>query len=188
MRKTFRYLPENFFLLRPQRQGAIPTSFASAKRVRFGAEPPGQEAPPMVPGRAAPPVKSRNPANKPPFRRKQQAAWDRTRNFTWAMLNPRPARRHHSPVYRRVLLFNNLYCPCCSTVSLHIPGMTSVELHYKPESQWASVLEVRQECGLIRHPDPTIWTSRLLRAACSAERCEGGPPFPARPILCANPI
>ena len=28
--------------MRPQRQGAIPTSFASPPSVRFGAEPPGQ--------------------------------------------------------------------------------------------------------------------------------------------------
>ena len=71
--------------------------------------------------------------------------------FTWAMLNLVLLGVITALFIGGVLLFNNnLYSPMLFNGSIASTfRMTSVELQYKPESQWASVLEeCGRECGL----------------------------------------
>ena len=71
--------------------------------------------------------------------------------FTWAMLNLVLLGVITALFIGGVLLFNNnLYSPMLFNGSIASTfRMTSVELQYKPENQWASVLEeCGRECGL----------------------------------------
>ena len=91
-----------------------------------------------------------------------------------------------------VLLFNNnLYSPMLFNGSIASTfRMTSVELQYKPESQWASVLEeCGRECGLhfgiliLDDMDPPLAAGGLPPKVVEAARTIPRPPY----SLCAEP-
>ena len=108
--------------------------------------------------------------------------------FTWAMLNLVLLGVITALFIGGVLLFNNnLYSPMLFNGSIASTfRMTSVELQYKPENQWASVLEeCGRECGLhfdiliLDDMDPPLAAGGLPPRVVEA----------ARPIPCApNPI
>lgn len=182
MRKTFRYpFREFFFFASPKAGSHSHVLCLSAKRpLRRGAA--GSGARPFAGFRgAAPPGGSReNPANKPPFRRKNHAAWDCTRNSSPGRCSTSSCSASSQPCLSAgVLLFNNnLYSPMLFNGSIASTfRMTSVELQYKPESQWASVLEeCGRECGLhfgiliLDDMDPP-----LAAGGPASKSCGGGP-------------
>ena len=104
MRKTFRYpFREFFFFASPKAGSHSHVLCLSAKRpLRRGAAGSRGRCPFAGFRGAAPPGGSReNPANKPPFRRKNHARGTVPEILHLGDAQPRPARRHHSPVYRR---------------------------------------------------------------------------------------
>lgn len=112
--------------------------------------------------------------------------------FTWAMLNLVLLGVITALFIGGVLLFNNnLYSPMLFNGSIASTfRMTSVELQYKPESQWASVLEeCGRECGLhfgiliLDDMDPPLAAGGLPPRVVEAARTIPRPPY----SLCAEP-
>lgn len=112
--------------------------------------------------------------------------------FTWAMLNLILLGVITALFIGGVLLFNNnLYSPMLFNGSIASTfRMTSVELQYKPESQWASVLEeCGRECGLhfgiliLDDMDPPLAAGGLPPRVVEAARTIPRPPY----SLCAEP-
>ena len=112
--------------------------------------------------------------------------------FTWAMLNLVLLGVITALFIGGVLLFNNnLYSPMLFNGSIASTfRMTSVELQYKPESQWASVLEeCGRECGLhfgiliLDDMDPPLAAGGLPPKVVEAARTIPRPPY----SLCAEP-
>ena len=112
--------------------------------------------------------------------------------FTWAMLNLVLLGVITALFIGGVLLFNNnLYSPMLFNGSIASTfRMTSVELQYKPESQWASVLEeCGRECGLhfgiliLDDMDPPLAAGGLPPRVVEAARTIPPPPY----SLCAEP-
>lgn len=112
--------------------------------------------------------------------------------FTWAMLNLVLLGVITALFIGGVLLFNNnLYSPMLFNGSIASTfRMTSVELQYKPENQWASVLEeCGRECGLhfgiliLDDMDPPLAAGGLPPRVVEAARTIPRPPY----SLCAEP-
>ena len=112
--------------------------------------------------------------------------------FTWAMLNLILLGVITALFIGGGLLFNNnLYSPMLFNGSIASTfRMTSVELQYKPESQWASVLEeCGRECGLhfgiliLDDMDPPLAAGGLPPRVVEAARTIPRPPY----SLCAEP-
>ena len=110
--------------------------------------------------------------------------------FTWAMLNLVLLGVITALFIGGVLLFNNnLYSPMLFNGSIASTfRMTSVELQYKPENQWASVLEeCGRECGLhfgiliLDDMDPPLAAGGLPPRVVEAARTIPRPPY----SLCA---
>ena len=86
----------------------------------------------------------------------------------------------------------HLYSPMLFNGSIASVRMTSIGHSYKPESQWASVAEVRQECGLhfgiliLDDMDPPLTAGGALKRVVGGPHHSPPAPIPVRRAIRAR--